>query len=148
LLFADLLSAADALHRCAIESCRQHQRASSLLAQGASDVEVQVAWQLTMMCDALLQQMADAYAPVAARSEVGEEDEIRRRGNALWQASRAFANRFLDIAASPNESERQHSSEQFVEFRLKSELDASSILFLKQAADSYAATRNPDKRRS
>lgn len=111
-------------------------------------MEVQVARQLTMMCDALLQLMADSYAPVAARSEVGEEDEIRRRGNALWQASRAFASRFLDIAAAPNESERQHSSEQFVEFRLKSELDASSILFLKQAADAYAATKTPEKHRS
>ncbi len=136
-----LFSAADALFRCAAESCRQHLRLARLIAVGASEPEQQVAWKVAASCDALLKQVTEAYAPAAALSSSNSNVDVRRCGNALWRASRAFTNRFLDKSRSPNDSKREHSSGDFLDLRLRHELDASSILNLKQATEGYRRCR-------
>jgi hypothetical protein len=137
----DLHAAADALFRCAAESCRQHHRVAHLVARAAGDAELQVGWQVAALCDALLKQVTDQYAPIAAQPASTENRELRRSANALWRASRSFTNRFLDEDHLPYDTGREHSSGDFRDLRVRHELDASSILNLKQAVEEYQRVR-------
>ena len=128
------------MHRCALESCRQHQRLATLIADGARDEEQKGTQRIVAMCDELLREMTDNYAPVAKAAAAN--DDIRRTANALWRASRAFANRFLRDADSSDDPGDEHTAEHFIEMRLVSELDASAILSLRHAADEYNAVRS------
>ena len=137
----NFLSAADSLFRCAVESCRQHHRVARLIAGGAEEAEQRIAWKVAVMCDSLLKQVTDTYATMASRTASNISEQLRSCGNALWRASRAFTNRFLDEGYISGNSTREHSSGDFLDLRLRHELDASSILSLKQAAEEYRRVR-------
>jgi len=134
---------ADALYRCAVECCRQHERLARLVKEGAMQVEQRAAQSLVAVCDEALADLAAAYETVAATRVCAESDgACCRAANGLWMAGREFARRRrTSHRAGRNLGDGKHSSERLGELALDYDLEASALLALKQAADAYRKVR-------
>lgn len=136
---------ADALYRCAIECCRQHERLARLVERGAMPAEQRAAQSIVQLADQALGDLATAYEKAATRAHPDSKDPCWHAANALWMASREYARRH-------NASERagrgigengDRSSARLTELALDYDLEASALLLLKQATESYRKAR-PD----
>lgn len=135
-----LLAKADALFRAGAECCRQHRRYSALVERGASVKEQRRAVAMVRLCDEHLQEAAASYEKTAGRVEGLKGEEWWRRANALWMAAREYARRRTVARRSAAQLEQQDAST-MGELALDYDLEASALLLISQAVESYKKTR-------
>ena len=136
---------ADALYRCALECCRQHERLARLVDRGALPAEQRAAQSLVRLADEALRDLAAAYEKAAAKGHPDAKDACWQAANGLWMASREYARRChtSDRAGRGIGEGGDHSSARLSELALDYDLEASALLMLKQATESYRKAR-PD----
>jgi hypothetical protein len=135
---------ADALCRCAMESCRQHERLAHLVQLGALPAEQRAARTLVTLCDEALLDLAGAYERAADRAHPPREDPCWHAANGLWLAAREFARRTrTSVRAGRSVGEARDGGErtQFAELALDYDLEASALLLLKHATEAYRKAR-------
>jgi hypothetical protein len=138
---ATVRSRADALYRGAIECCRQHDRAAKLFGNSDPELEHKHADAMCAMCDGSLVELSQAYEGAAARVQLEKDAEWWHKANALWHASREFQRRHAGCDALSKRLSSRHSPEQLATMQMEYELEASSLLALRQAAEAYRKTR-------
>jgi hypothetical protein len=138
---ATVRSRADALYRAAIECCRQHDRAAKLFGSSEPELEHKHADALCTMCDGSLAELSEAYETAAARVQPGKDADWWHKANALWHASREFQRRHAGCDALAKRLSSKHSADQLATMQMEYELEASSLLALRHAAEAYRKTR-------
>lgn len=138
---------ADALYRCAVECCRQHERVADLDRRSALGPERRGAQALATLCNEALDELAAGYERTATkvRPTRGEAlgDACWHAANGLWLAARELTRRHRTSArAAKGIGERgDRSSARLTELALDYDLEASALLLLKQAIESYRKAR-------
>lgn len=132
---------ADALYRAALDTWHHHERLARLVGRPTIEVEHRVAREMCALCDEALGDMLAAYE-LAARGHhpEGADADAWHQANALWLASREYLRRH----AGCDQLTRRiagHSPDQLGEMVLEFDLEASSVLALKHAAESYRKAR-------
>ena len=137
---------ADALYRAAVECCRQHDR-SAKLSNDSDEPELEHKHidQLCQMCDVSLAEMADAYTDAAGSVHPDRDEAWWHKANSLWHASREYTRRHAGCDDISRKSPAKHGKSELGAFQLEYELEASSLLALRHAAEAYRKTR-PDLR--
>jgi hypothetical protein len=132
---------ADALYRAAVECCRQHDRAARLH-QGTAEPELEHRHvdALCAMCDGSLSEMSAEYEAAAANVHPDRDELWWHKANSMWHASREYARRHAGCDALSKLSGK-HDSDQLGSMQLEYELEASSLLALRHAAEAYRKTR-------
>lgn len=138
---AAFYESADALCRCAMESCRQHERLAHLVKLVAPAAEQRAAQTLVGLCDEALGELAAAYEQAAGRSHPTSTDACWHAANGLWLASREFARRTRTSARAARGMVERGDRTQLSELALDYDLEASALLLLKQATDAYRKVR-------
>jgi hypothetical protein len=131
---------ADSLFRFARECCHQHDRFARALERDALDIEERASQILCQTCDEALAKLVDAYEKVVASGATAGDDELMRRSNALWMASREFTRRYRGTDEMTRRLGR-HSSDEFETLHAEFELDASALLALRHACEAYQKVR-------
>ena len=134
-------SRADALYHAAIECCRQHDRAAKLSGDEEPELEHKHIDALCAMCDGSLAELSEAYSQAAGHVHPGRDEAWWHKANALWHASREFARRHAGCNALGRRVSGKHSAENLGSMQMDYELEASSLLALRHAADAYLKTR-------
>lgn len=137
-----LVDVADTLLRAASEASRQHDRVTRLLAKGSFDAELK---HVAELCDATVRHLAataTAYEAAAAHGKETVEEQVWRAANNLWLASREAVRRH-DISQSLVKKLGKHTPEQLAQVQVEFELQASSLLAVRQAIATYKKLR-PD----
>lgn len=133
---------ADALCRCAIETCRQHERLAKLMQQGAGSTERRAAESQVAVCDEALADMAGAYEAAASRVCAERDAGCWQAANAMWLASREYARRHrTSERAARHLGDGKHSTDRLAELAVDYEFEASALLALKQATETYRKLR-------
>jgi len=137
---ASLCDAADALFRCSAECCRQHKRYARLIGIAVMPEEQDAAARIVAVCDQQLGSMAKVYHSAAAQAGANGDDAWRHNANMLWHSGREYLrhHRGAEIASR---ALRSHSSEKLGELAVEYELEASALLALRQAVESYRKIR-------
>jgi hypothetical protein len=139
---AEFYRRADALFRCAVECCRQHERRAKLMERGALGAELRAAQALVEACDDSLAQLAGCYERAAGRAHPPKENGCWRAANGLWMASREYARRQRTSArATKSICDTGEHSTRLAELAVDFDLEASALLQLKHATESYKKTR-------
>jgi hypothetical protein len=140
----DLLRAkADGLFRTAQECIRQQDRCAHLGKLSCGQTEKRLAHSAARHSIEALATMLETYEKSASSVKVEGADETWwRKANAVWMASREFARRHdgTDVASKHLEAP---DAGRFGELALDFELEASALLALRHAAESYSQVR-PD----
>jgi hypothetical protein len=134
---------ADALYRAALDTWHHHERLSRLVGRPTIEAEHRVAREMCRLCDEALTQMAAAYERVARKLHPeGDDAEWWHKANALWHGAREYLRRHAgcDRLASRINA---HTPDELGSLVVEFDLEASSVLALKQAAEAYRRTR-PD----
>ncbi|SRR5258705_13393755 len=132
---------ADALFRAATECCHQHDRVSRVHAKSAVEEEVKAAQQACEHCDDALRMLVDSYETAAAHVRPdGADEEWWHRANALWLASREYLRRQGGCDEASREL-KDHGPERLDALHMEYELEASALLALRQASESYQRQR-------
>jgi hypothetical protein len=132
---------ADALYRAAIECCRQHDRSAKLSGDEEPELEHKHMDEMCKMCDGSLAEISDAYTRAAAHVHPERDEAWWHKANALWHASREYARRHAGCDALAKRVSGKHSAENLASMQMEYELEASSLLALRHAADAYLKTR-------
>lgn len=133
-----LVEQADVLYRAATECHRQHTRYSKLVERGASEDEQRSALEMAYLCDDALGSALLAYEKAAAKGGAGED--WWHKGNVLWHASREYIRRHSSCDGMAKRLGRQ-SPNRLAELAMAFDLEASALLALRMAADSYRSVR-------
>jgi hypothetical protein len=133
---------ADALYRAAVECCRQHDR-SAKLSSSTEDPELEHKHldALCKMCDGSLTEMANAYTVAAGNVHPERDEAWWHKANALWHASREYARRHAGCDDLSKKVSTRHDADQLATMQMEYELEASSLLALRHAAEAYRRTR-------
>lgn len=134
-------SRADALYRAAVECCRQHERSAKRSGAEEPELEHKHLDDMCRMCDGSLVEIADEYTMAAANLHPEGDAAWWHRANALWHASREYARRHAGCDALSKRVSGKHSAQNFTTMQMEYELEASSLLALRHAADAYLKTR-------
>ncbi len=134
-----IVECADALYRAGAECCRQHQRYSRLVDKRVSEPEQKSALEMAFMHDDLLGSAMLAYEKVTAEAPARTSEDWWRRSNMLWHASREYIRRHEDCDRIARG--KGHSRDELGEMTMEFDLEASALLALKMALDSYRAVR-------
>lgn len=133
---------ADALYRCAAECCRQHERLSALVGRDPLQAELRATRALVTACDEALEELAGCYERAASRAHPEKENGCWRAANALWLAAREYARRQrTSTRAARGIADTGEHSTRLTEIALDYDLEASALLLLKQATESYRKAR-------
>lgn len=133
---------ADALFRCAIECCRQHERVARLASDNAMTAELRAARGLVALADEALADMAAKYESIATRDCATCDSACWQAANALWLAGREYARRSrTSQKAVRNLGDGKHSTDRLAELAVDYDLEASALLQLRQATDAYRRVR-------
>jgi hypothetical protein len=138
---ANVRARADALYRAAIECGRQHDRAAKLFGSSDPELEHKHADAMCAMCDGSLVELSEAYQTAAAHVHLDKDAEWWHKANALWHASREYQRRHAGCDALSKRLASKHSPEQLATMQMEYELEASSLLALRHAAEAYRKTR-------
>ena len=135
-----LCDAADALFRLAAECCRQHKRYSRLIGIAITPEEQRAAASIVAVCDEQLGKLAEVYRAAVAEAAPDGDAEWRHKANMLWHATREYLrhHRGADLSSR---ALRHHSSEKLGELAVEYELEASALLALRHAVESYRKIR-------
>lgn len=136
---ANLLEQADTLYRAAAECHRQHSRYARLVDKGASEEEQRSALEIAYLCDDALGSAILGYENAAQRAN-GAEADWWHKGNMLWHASREYIRRHSSCDGMARRLGRQ-SPNRLAELTLAFDLEASALLALRMATDSYRTVR-------
>lgn len=133
---------ADALYRAAVECLRQHDR-SARLSSSTEDHELEHRHldALCRVCDESLLEMAYAYTQAAAKVHPETDEAWWHRANALWHASREYGRRHAGGDDVSRRISSRHSAGELGAMQLEYELEASSLLALRHAAEAYRKSR-------
>ena len=134
-------SRADALYHAAIECCRQHDRAAKMSGDEEPELEHKHIDALCAMCDGSLAELSEAYTQAAAHVHPDRDEAWWHKANTLWHASREFARRHAGCDSLGRAVSSRHSAENLGSMQMDYELEASSLLALRHAADAYLKTR-------
>jgi hypothetical protein len=134
-----LVEHADALYRAASECQRQHSRYARLVELGASDDEQKSALEMAYLCDDALGTAVLAYE-LGSKPGKGADEPWWHRANMLWHASREYIRRHSRCEGMARRLGRQ-SPNRLAELTLAFDLEASALLGLRMAADSYREVR-------
>ena len=141
---AEFYRRADALFRCTVECCRQHERLARTVERGALQTEQRAARALVTLCDQALAELAACYERAADKAHPPKDNACWRAANALWMAAREYARRHRCSArAARGIADSGEHSTRLAEIALDYDLEASALLLLRQATDSYRKAR-PD----
>ena len=138
---AAFYQSADALCRCAMECCRQHERLAHLVKLGALPAEQRAAQTLVAICDEALADLAGAYERAADRAHPNGGDACWHAANGLWLASREFARRTRTSTRAGRNMGDHGDRARLAELALDYDLEASALLLLKQATEAYRRAR-------
>lgn len=137
------LVTADALYRAALDTWHHHERLSRLVGRPTIEIEHRVAREMCSLCDEALGDMLAAYELAAKGLQPeGDSADPWHKANALWLASREYLRRH----AGCDQLTRRigsHSADQLGTMVVEFDLEASSVLALKHAAEAYRRAR-PD----
>ena len=135
-----LCDAADALFRLAAECCRQHKRYSRLIDIAITAEEQQAAASIVAVCDEQLERLAEVYRVAVSGAKPDSDADWRHKANMLWHASREYLrhHRGADLSSR---ALRHHSSEKLGELAVEYDLEASALLALRHAVESYRKIR-------
>lgn len=134
-----LLEQADALYRAASECHRQHTRYAKLIERGASEDEQRSALEMAYLCDDALGSALIGYEKAAEKAGA-LTDDWWHRSNKLWHASQQYIKRHSSCDGMAKRLGRQ-SPNRLAELTLAFDLEASALLGLRMAADSYRTIR-------
>ncbi|MGH7656401.1 MAG: hypothetical protein ACREN6_17260 [Gemmatimonadaceae bacterium] len=132
--------AADALFRSAIEACRQHERVARCSGRGCSEEERR---EMAELCDLGHKHLAArtvAWEKAAGEGRGKSGDAFWHAANALWHASREYARRHRSCDKMTTSVSRR-STDALGALTLEYELEASSLLALRQAVADYRKVR-------
>jgi hypothetical protein len=135
-----LVDVADILLRAAAEASRQHDRVGRLLAKGCLDDELT---HVAELCDATVRHLAGTaatYESAAAHGKETVDEQVWRAANSLWHASRDAVRRHGDSESLAKRLGR-HTPEQLAQVQVEFELQASSLLAMRQAIATYKKLR-------
>jgi hypothetical protein len=134
---------ADALCRAAHECYHQHERSARVFERSQVPAEEQAAEAICAVCDDVLATLTTDYEQIAARLRPDAVDvEWWHRANALWLASREFTRRHRSGDAA-SRGGAKHAAHELESMHVEFELEASSLLALRQACEDYSRAR-PD----
>jgi hypothetical protein len=137
---AALRDIADTLYYAAADSCREHRRYAELVDRDASDSEQKAARAAVRGCDEVLDEAADLYE-IACLAESGHgEDGWWHKANMVWQGAKEYL-RHQAESKRLLRGGNGHSKNEFMELRIEHQLEASSLLRLRQAIESYKTAR-------
>jgi hypothetical protein len=131
---------ADALYRAASECHRQHTRYSRLVERRAPNEEQAAALEMAYMCDDYLATALTSYETAKGHTDGHADDAWWHKGNMLWHASREYIRRHANCDGRMLKQSKQ-SPNGLGELTLSFDLEASALLALRMAADSYRAVR-------
>ncbi len=134
-----LLEQADALYRAASECHRQHTRYAKLVDRGAGDEEQSQALEIAYLCDDALGTAVLGYEKGAEKVS-GADADWWHKSNMLWHSSREYIRRHSGCDGMSKRIGRQ-SPNRLAELTLAFDLEASALLALRMAADSYRSVR-------
>ena len=132
---------ADALHRAAVECCRQHDRAAKMSETDEPELEHKHLDALCRMCDGSLAELSEAYVESAGSVHPDRDESWWHKANALWHASREYARRHAGCDDLAKRLSAKHDPEKLSAMQMEYELEASALLALRHAADAYLKTR-------
>lgn len=137
---AVLRDIADTLYHAAADSCRHHRRYAELVDHDASDTDQKTARAAVRLSDEILDEAVDLYE-IACLEETGHgDDPWWHKANMVWRNAREY---LRHQAASKRllRGEGGHGKNEFMELRIEHELEASALLRLRQAIESYKSAR-------
>ena len=133
---------ADALYHAASECHRQHSRYGSLVDKDASEEEQKVALEMAFISDDGLATAMTSYEIAKEQADSHAGEAWWHKGNMLWHASKEYIRRHANCDGMSKRVGRQ-SRTRLAELTLSFDLEASALLALRMAADSYRTAR-PD----
>lgn|SRR5689334_15269198 len=136
-----LIEKADALYHAADECHRQHTRHAKLVEADAPDQQQLEALEAAFICDDALASAMTAYEKAKDHGHGHADDAWWHKGNMLWHASRAFIRRHASCEGLSKKNNNKGSRDRLAILTLSYDLEASSLLNLKMAADAYRAAR-------
>ena len=138
---AAMRTRADALYRAAVECCRQHDRSARRSDTDEPELEHKHLDALCKMCDGSLVELSKAYAEAAANVHPDRDEAWWHKANALWHASREYQRRHAGCDKLAKNVSGKHTAINLGSMQMEYELEASSLLALRHAAESYRKTR-------
>jgi hypothetical protein len=137
---AALVDISEMLHGVALDSCAEHHRYAELVKCGAPETEQRAALSAVRGCDEILDEAVDLYELACLEETNHADDAWWHRANMVWRAAKEY----LRHHAAPGRSSRfdnGHSRVELQELSIEYELEASALLHLRHATDSYKAAR-------
>ncbi len=134
-----ILDCADALYRAASECCRHHQRYSRLVDKGVSTQEQRSALEFAFMHDDLLGTAMTGYEKVTNGAPARSSEDWWKKSNMLWHASREYIRRHENCDSVARA--KGHSRDELGAMTMEFDLEASALLALRMAVDSYRVVR-------
>lgn len=131
---------ADALYRAAVECHRQHTRYSKLVDGDASEDDQKEALEMAFISDDSLATAMTAYESAKDHIGGGNSEEWWHKSNMLWHASKEYIRRHASCEGMSKRVGRQ-SRTRLAELTLSFDLEASALLALRMAADTYRNAR-------
>ncbi len=131
---------ADTLYRAATECHRQHTRHAKLVDRAASAEEQRAALEMAYLCDDFLGDAIFGYEQAKGHTTVTADEEWWHKANMLWHASKEYIRRHASSDGMSRRVGRQ-SPNRLAEFTMSFEIEASALLALRMAADSYRKAR-------
>jgi hypothetical protein len=131
---------ADVLFRSAAECCRQHRRYARLIEMGTDEAEQRAALRLVAASDEQLAEAAAAYESSCMSMNGERGDDWWRKANNLWHACREYARRH-SLSDRASGEFRAHDLTKLAALGVEYELEASALLALQHAVDSYRKLR-------
>jgi hypothetical protein len=139
----DLLRAkADGLFRTAQECIRQQDRCAHIGSLNSDRTERRLAAGAAKHAIDALASMLENYEKSSTVKPEGADEVWWRKANAVWMAAREFARRHSGTDAASKDLTAPDAG-RFGELAVDFELEASALLALRQATDSYRHVR-PD----
>jgi hypothetical protein len=131
---------ADVLYRAAAECHRQHTRYSKLVQKEAPDWEQAAALEVAFMCDDFLATAMTGYEQAKDHGEELGDQDWWHKANMLWHSCREYIRRHANCEGISRRRATQTQT-RLGELTLSFDLEASALLALKMAADSYRGVR-------
>ncbi len=137
---AALIDIAETLFRAARDSCGEHQHYAELAKRGAPDTEQRTALSAVHGRDEILDEAADLYELACLEESNHADDAWWHRANMVWRAAKEYLRHQGDSRRSTR-FDNGHSRAELRELSIEYELEASALLHLRHAIDSYTAVR-------
>lgn len=137
---AALCDIADTLYGVALNACRQHQKYAELVDRNGPEAEQKGARSAVRACDEVLDEAVDLYEVACLGESNHADDAWWHRANMVWRTAREYLTRHA-ATDRLTRGANDHRRAELVELNIEYELDASALLRLRHAIDSYRAAR-------